>query len=577
MIKERIDKINNNTGNSGNIVPKSREALLKKEFFEPKDNIYRIKKLNQLVENLQKPDFDIELDEMKITKLQKYKDYALVKLTEEELKKILGNFDIKEPEYLNFLGINKIDNDAYSLQLDIFMDKFIRINLKEITLDENVDIIFKMFDKDKDNSISKKEAYDLLNYFSDIGLLDFYKPTLDAIVNSIFIEINKSNRGTISKQELKAFLEKFKDEDITINPFIRVKTSDAVLKNRGIKAKILSPEEEREMERISRKKERSKLFKFWFLNKKMIIWTVIYIGLCITAGIVNRSLEQGRQYATTKAARFFAGIIFLNLALVILFMCLTTITFLSSTCLKFYLPLGDTLLYHEVCGCVLGVTVIVHALIHVFGDFPEIAAKCAPQKAKAYVTVAWLMFANLTGLTGVIAFFVFGVVITLPLIPKIRNNKWEIFYYLHKLFYVGFVLVILHANTPDTKRWTNLVYFSVPVFLFLIELIFRLVRMHMNKTKVAQINYLPSGVVLLEITKPKHFNYLCGQYAQINIPKLAKYQYHPFTFASSPDDDNVYFYIAPVGDWTKDLKKLDKNERRKEEQKSSNNKGNYYS
>lgn len=106
------------------------------------------------------------------------------------------------------------------------------------------------------------------------------------------------------------------------------------------------------MERITRKKDRSKLRKFWVLKQKMIILTIIYFFLCLTAGLVNRSLEGGRQYATTKAARFFAGIIFFNTFLLIFFMCITTLSFISITRLKFYLLLSDTRLYQIVCAAV---------------------------------------------------------------------------------------------------------------------------------------------------------------------------------------------------------------------------------
>ena len=286
----------------------------------------------------------------------------------------------------------------------------------------------------------------------------------------------------------------------------------------------------------------------------------IYAFLCAAAGTLNQALESGRIYATTKAARFFAGIIFLNLALVILFMCITTLTLLSSTKLKWYLPLGDTVWYHEVCGCVLGIAVIIHATIHIAGDFREIAAICIKKPAKAYVTIAWLTFSNLTGLTGFLALITFSFVIILPLIPYIRNKKYEIFWFFHKLFYIGIGLVALHANTPDTKRYPVIAYLSLPAFLFLLELIFRLVRYCKNKTKIVKLKFLQSGVIILELAKPKNFKFRCGQYASINIPKIAKWEWHPFTFASSPEDDNCYFYVAPAGDWSNDLKKLSKGE-----------------
>ena len=248
---------------------KTLDELEKKEFFDLKDNKYRVKKLIQLMKILNKPDFDIELDEMKFTKLKKYKEYSLLKITEPELKKLLANYDMKEESYINFLGIKKIeDGKIYSLQLDIFIDKFIRINLKEITFEENLDVIFKMFDKDRNGSISKSEALELITYFSEFNLLSFDKATINLIVDSIFKEIDKSRSGNISKSALGKFLEKYKENDITINPFTKVKTSDSVTKIRRNKSIPITQEQEKELERITRKKDRSKFRKFWVLNKK---------------------------------------------------------------------------------------------------------------------------------------------------------------------------------------------------------------------------------------------------------------------------------------------------------------------
>jgi len=555
----------------GNIKPKTLEELNKKSFFDERDNKYRVQKLIKLTERLSDPDVDIELDEMKFTKVNKYKTYNLVKVTAEELKKMLTNYDLKEESYLKFLGINKIEKDLYSLQLDVYIDRIIRINLKELTLDENVDIIFSLYDRDQNAAISKEETFELIKYFGKISLLEFDPATYQIISERLFTDMDKNRRGYITKDDLKAYLQQFKEKEVTMNPFIKVKSYAKVTKIRPNStqddSQIILPENAKENERVARKKQRSKAAKFWFLNKKMCIWTFIYIGLCIASGIINRQLEAGRIYQTTLAARFFAGVIFLNFSLLFLFMCITTTTFISqNNWIKTMLPLGDTIWYHQVCGCVLGVNAVIHILIHLCGDYVEVAAKCIVQPAKAYVTVAWLVFENITGMAGFLCMIVYSLIIVLPLIPYIRNQKFEVFYYVHKLFYLGIILLVLHANTPDTARWPVLVYLILPSALFLIELIFRILRYCQNKTKVARVKYLRSGVIVLEIVKPNKFTYLCGQYGILNIPVLSKLEWHPFTFASANEDDNIFFFIAAAGDWTKALKGLEKKEKKAEPQ-----------
>lgn len=43
-----------------------------------------------------------------------------------------------------------------------------------------------------------------------------------------------------------------------------------------------------------------------------------------------------------------------------------------------------------------------------------------------------------------------------------------------------------------------------------------------------------SQVTQLIITRPSSFNYKPGDYVFLNIPAIAKYEWHPFTISSAP-------------------------------------------
>jgi respiratory burst oxidase len=542
----------------GQIKIKSANDLHKKGFMEPKDNKYRIKKLISQNEYLNKPDYDIFLDELRFTKLKKYKDYQLVKATEEELKKILPNYDIKEETYLNFLGITKIEPGFYQIDLENYTDKFIRINLNEITFEENFVIIFNIFDKDKDGSISSNEFDEMISYFNQINSLKFDDSQKSNISQSIFKEINRSAGGKISKENFKLFLQKFKDEEITMNPFTRIKSNDAITKIRkGTTLKL--DQHSNEMKRVNRSKSRNIFKKFWVLNKKAIILSLVYFILLFITGMGHRAFEglnTNRVWASTLASRYFAGTIYFNMALLVLFMCNNLVTYLSTTRLKWFLPVEDTKKYHAVCATLLAIAVVPHVILHVGVEFPEIARICARNKEKAYVTTAWLTFWNLTGLSGCITLLIFMAIIIPAAIPYIRNKKYEIFLHTHKLFYLAIISLFIHGRTPDTKRWPFLFFMGLPLLLFSIELIIRLYRFFTNKSKILNVKYLNSGVCLLTIEKPKNFTFRGGQYAQLRIPDISKWEWHPFTIASSPIDDELYFYINPCGDWTNQIKDM---------------------
>ena len=53
----------------------------------------------------------------------------------------------------------------------------------------------------------------------------------------------------------------------------------------------------------------------------------------------------------------------------------------------------------------------------------------------------------------------------------------------------------------------------------------------------------------LRIVKPS-FKYVPGQWLFVNIPEVSKWQWHPFTITSAPEDPYVSLHIRQVGDWT---------------------------
>ena len=63
-------------------------------------------------------------------------------------------------------------------------------------------------------------------------------------------------------------------------------------------------------------------------------------------------------------------------------------------------------------------------------------------------------------------------------------------------------------------------------------------------------------VIFLGLTRPKRFNYQPGDYIFLKIPSIAKYEWHPFTMSSSPEQDFIGLHIRAVGTWTDKLYKF---------------------
>lgn len=52
---------------------------------------------------------------------------------------------------------------------------------------------------------------------------------------------------------------------------------------------------------------------------------------------------------------------------------------------------------------------------------------------------------------------------------------------------------------------------------------------------------LPSKVIHLVIKRPNNFHFHPGDYVFINIPEIAKYEWHPFTISSAPEQEGEIF------------------------------------
>jgi len=62
--------------------------------------------------------------------------------------------------------------------------------------------------------------------------------------------------------------------------------------------------------------------------------------------------------------------------------------------------------------------------------------------------------------------------------------------------------------------------------------------------------------MFLNLVKPKDYDFKPGQYAFINIPEISRFQWHPFSIASSPNNDFMVFMIQNSGDYTSRLLKF---------------------
>lgn len=154
--------------------------------------------------------------------------------------------------------------------------------------------------------------------------------------------------------------------------------------------------------------------------------------------------------------------------------------------------------------------------------------------------------ANPTGIALAVILFVMFIC-SQPFVRK--SGSFEIFYWTHLLYIPFWILVLFHG--PNFWKW-----FIVPGLIYVIERAIRLIwlRSERGKTYISSGILLPSKVTHLVIKRPTHFCFRPGDYVFVNIPAIAKYEWHPFTLSSAPEqDDYMWLHIRGVGEWTNRL------------------------
>uniref|UniRef100_A0A3B5Z119 Uncharacterized protein n=1 Tax=Triticum aestivum TaxID=4565 RepID=A0A3B5Z119_WHEAT len=141
-----------------------------------------------------------------------------------------------------------------------------------------------------------------------------------------------------------------------------------------------------------------------------------------------------------------------------------------------------------------------------------------------------------------------------------RFTGYNAFLYTHHLFVIVYALLIVHGHFLYlTKKWqkkTTWMYLTVPIVVYACERLTRTLRSRVRlveKIKVA-VHPHPASLLSLHMSKPEGFRFKGGQYIFIKCPGVSKFEWHPFSITSAPEDDCVNVHIKALGDWTEDLR-----------------------
>lgn len=164
---------------------------------------------------------------------------------------------------------------------------------------------------------------------------------------------------------------------------------------------------------------------------------------------------------------------------------------------------------------------------------------------------------SIPGVTGVILMAVITIMFVCSL-DCVRRKYFQLFSTVH-IFLFPIFLIASFVHGAD--GWINFGFPTSCIFLpvsMLIYTIMILRRFTYDKFtrvfRVADASFSNGGnFMFLNLIKPKSYTFKPGQYAFINIPEISRWQWHPFSIASSPNNDFMVFMIQNSGDYTKKL------------------------
>lgn len=255
--------------------------------------------------------------------------------------------------------------------------------------------------------------------------------------------------------------------------------------------------------------------------------------------------HENFQRVTNTIARGCGATLNLNFAVVLLVASRSLVSFLRETPISLIVSLD-----HLMPGvhAVLGTLLLIFSMLHTGMQWANYIILNPWKDNPAYGGPQFLFG------TGILLCILL-IVIKVSSWDSIRMKHHEVFRRFHISGSVATFTVLLlhgqHRGVPSTWKWV-----VFPLSLWVLDYIIRLLRERRSYLFINKHSALFQGQSVLRLRLPKVFHYQPGQYAELKVPAISKLQWHPFTIASSPHEQEMVFYVKAAGDWTTELFEL---------------------
>ncbi|CAL0315052.1 unnamed protein product [Lupinus luteus] len=146
---------------------------------------------------------------------------------------------------------------------------------------------------------------------------------------------------------------------------------------------------------------------------------------------------------------------------------------------------------------------------------------------------------------------IFGLLMWIATIPRIRRKLFELFFYTHHLYILFIVFFIFHVGI------TYACLMLPSFYLFMVDRYLRFLQSR-NQVRLVSARVSPCEAVELNFSKAHGLTYNPTSVMFVNIPSISKLQWHPFNVTSNSnlELEKLSVAVKSGGTWTQNLYKL---------------------
>uniref|UniRef100_A0AAY5ENY3 NADPH oxidase, EF-hand calcium binding domain 5 n=1 Tax=Electrophorus electricus TaxID=8005 RepID=A0AAY5ENY3_ELEEL len=472
--------------------------------------------------NIAGDDKEIDLDEFK-TALKVKESFFAERFF--ELFDSDGSRSISLDELLKALNLlihgSKTDKLRFLFQVYDVDGHTARLPFKDISL-----IHLSNPDSTGSGSIDPDELRTVLKSCLRESAISLPEEKLDDLTLALFESADKDNSGSITFEELKAELETFPE----------------VMENLTIRFDL------RDLFNNPRNTPRYLTRAYWQNNSRKLLFLCFYCLINVLLFIMAM-LQHAPGGIWLMLAKGCGTCLDLNCTFIMVLMLRRCLTWLRATWVVRVLPLDQNILLHHIVGYAILIFTIGHTMAHVM-NFGRLIQMDGRYHMWEYLLttrpgIGWIY--GTASITGVVLQVLICLMVVCSSTFVRRSGHFEVFYWTHLSYVWVWILLIVHC--ANFWKW-----FVVPGIVFIVEKLVGIAVSRMSGQYIIEVNLLPSKVTHLVIKRPPFFHFKPGDFIYINIPVIAKYEWHPFTISSAPEQQDImWLHVRSMGQWTNRL------------------------